>query len=341
MCGIIHVKRNGVPANKMVIKRYQKQKARGSDGFGFVELNGGIITGLVRATGEEEILLALEKSQAEEILFHHRTPTSTPNFEEATHPIVVKNKKLKYHYYVVHNGIIQNDTTMKTKHESEGYKYTTEIKKQFITSGKTYTTDMFNDSEALAIDFARAIENETELESIGSIALIALQVEKKTSKAVALYFGRNYGNPLKIEMQKEFVGISSESGKDIDADTLFRFDYSTGLLNSEEKDIGKLYTQQNAYGEVPLFGSWDYLTNTWKNAIYDKDYSDENYSQNFQDYDDDEIMIDDALLELEEALREAKRMNDYESIIEIEEDIEIIKAEAKDRAKKAPKRIGF
>ena len=268
MCGIIHVKRKqGILANKSVIKRYLKQKNRGTEGFGFIEIKNGLVVGGKRSEGEKEILKALEESTADEILFHHRMPTSTPNFIESTHPIVVKHKSLKYHYYVVHNGIISNDKDLKKLHVGEGFRYTTAIKEQWITKGNVYSNEIFNDSEALAIDIAKSIENKTAMESRGSIAVIALQVDKKTKEAVALYYGRNYGNPLKVELGKDLFGISSESGKDLKSDTLYRYDYITDEITKEEKDIGKYpyheYSRTDFDDGIPEFGHWDNNTGQW------------------------------------------------------------------------------
>ena len=268
MCGIIHVKRNdGLMASKLVAKRFEKQKSRGTDGFGYIEINNGLVGAEVRATTEKEIMEKLKASTADEILFHHRYPTSTPNFIESTHPIKVSHKDLKYDYYVVHNGIINNDETLKAEHENDRFSYTTEIVKLWKTSGQTYKDTMFNDSESVAIDFALSIENGTEMKSEGSIAIVVLQVGKKSRKAIALYFGHNVGSPLKLESNGNFFAISSESGKELKTNMLGKFDYKLGTFTETEKKIGKSYPQQyNGYG-------YDYDGYARDNSYDNKDFA--------------------------------------------------------------------
>lgn len=329
MCGIIHIKRKkGVMANKSVAKRYQKQKARGTEGFGFVELKEGVVIGVQRSEKEKDILELLSKSTADEILFHHRTPTSTPNFVESTHPIAVRHKKFKYNYYIVHNGIISNDDDLKAIHEKEDFVYNTSISKQWVTSGQTYESSMFNDSEAVAIDFAKSIETGEAMKSKGSIAIMALQVDKKTKKAIALYFGRNIGNPLKIENDKDFLGISSESGKDIPQDMLYCYTYETKEITEKAKDIGSLYSYYSkVHDEYPDYGHYDEATGTWIESKtkqsglgindisgYD-DYADD-------DYDEFDFDYDDMINNLEKKITDAYRLGDYDKMCELEEEKE-------------------
>lgn len=367
MCGIIHVKRSkGTPANKAVIKRYHKQKARGSEGFGFIEIKDGIVHAGKRSENEKDILEALEKSDADEIFFHHRTPTSTPNLIEATHPIVVKNKKLLYNYYVIHNGIIYNDDVLKREHEKQGFVYTTVIKKQFITKKNTYSSEMFNDSESLAIDFVLSLENNVAMKSEGSIAIMVLQVAKKTKKAIALYYGRNTGNPLKIEIQGKgkdtFLGISSESGKELSPNVLYRFDYSTGEITSDAKMIGNLseptykwngYNGYNGYagsyegsyddyGSLPpTYGYYSEKLGCWVNTAK-SGWDDNGYPTDF------EFDFDEAVQDLKDEIKDAKKYDDYDSVVALEAELEemedryeqlILDEQAK--AKKKQGKFGF
>ena len=376
MCGIIHIKRqNGISASKSVIKRYNKQKTRGTEGFGFIEIKNGVVLGGKRAEEEKDILKALEESTADEILFHHRTPTSTPNFIESTHPIIVKNKKFKYHYYIVHNGIISNDEDMKKSHNKDNFVYTTAIKKQWITKGNTYTSEIWNDSEALAIDFAKSIENNTPMESKGSIAVVALQVDKKTKKAIALYYGRNSGNPLKVENGKDLFGVSSESGKELKANTLYRFDYAKNEITEEKKEIGHhfiSYTGYNGYydgdfeGEdYPAYGHWDETTGQWKNTrrpsfgcgVNYADYEgyDGYYTGSELENDDDhEYEWDEMVDDLEERIAKAHKAGDYDEAFKLEGELDAmeihfqeLKAESRREAKKnkeagaKARRLGF
>lgn len=245
MCGIIWVKRKDEKdARKNVLKRYLAQKSRGTKGYGFVTINDGVIGDWWQAQEEDQMRLGMEKIMSNDILFHHRTPTSTPNVFEATHPILVFNDKLKYNYYVVHNGIISNADTVKEKYEKEGYIFTTKVKTvektEYITATRTYPSkekinEEYNDSESFAIDIANVIENgKDEIDCMGSIAFMALQVEKGTGKVLKMYFGRNYRNPLKLDNGKDLLTITSEGrGIDVDPNRLWSYDYATAEITNE------------------------------------------------------------------------------------------------------------
>ncbi len=248
MCGIIHCKKTDPShkANKTIKKRYYSQKSRGTEGFGFVEIKNGVVIDVYRSETEAGIMKALDKSTADEILFHHRYPTSTPNFVEATHPIKVSHDSFLYDYYVVHNGIITNDERLREKHIKNGFVYTTEIVKAYITRKSTYSESaVWNDSEAMAIDFALSIENKKDMECVGSIALVALQVDKVTNKVIKLFWGRNNGNPLCMEDSKEMLCLSSQTGESIKDDLLFSYDYEKNELTSDKKDIGEYFGYRN------------------------------------------------------------------------------------------------
>lgn len=241
MCGIAYVKRkDNKPARKMTLKRYRLQKTRGQQGYGYVSAKDNVIVNIGRSEDEEGIEKIMKDDVANEILFHHRFPTSTPNFIEATHPIRVNNSTLKYEYYVVHNGIIHNDEFLKEAHEKLGFLYTTEIKKKWITRDTIYTSNYFNDSEALAVEIALVLEGKKEkIEARGSIAFIAYRVNIKDQKLEGVYYGRNFGNPLIVNDKDDFITITSEgSGSPVIADTLCRLDPVTNIITEKKLDIG-------------------------------------------------------------------------------------------------------
>ena len=329
MCGIVHVKRKtGTPAKNSVIKRYKKQKSRGSEGFGFVQIIDGKVKLGGRAEDEKEILEMLEKSDASEILFHHRTPTSTPNIVEATHPIIVKNKKLKYNYYVVHNGIIYNDIELRDEHIKEGFKYTTDIEKKYITRGQVYTENMFNDSEAVAIDFVKCIESGEEMKARGSMALIALQFEKTTKKAIALFFARNVDNPLCIEKHPDFMAITSENGKSIMPNCLYRLDYETDLISEKYMRIGFLNYVTGGYYNSNT-GNYVHGTSSQYGLRDDDDYGQgawdsDGYARPIKSQDElqDEFRYawDDMMQDLRDKIAEAKKAENWDEVNELEEE---------------------
>lgn len=241
MCGLIFVARNdGISANGMVAKRYNNQKSRGSEGFGYVSIKQGKLADYQRSETAKEIESVLTKDTSSAILFHHRMPTSTINHKDASHPILVSRKEWTHDYYVAHNGIISNSDEMKLQHEAQGFKYTTEIVKKTFTLTAWWRNESFNDSEALAVELAKAIETGMDNITIdGSIAVLVLQVEKESKNAV-LFYGRNGGNPLVVERAKNFLAVKSEgSGESIVVDMLYSINLTTGAEAVKPFEFGK------------------------------------------------------------------------------------------------------
>ncbi len=147
MCGIIYYKSLlDKTMNRQVLRHYFKQKQRGSDGFGFVGISKKKLF-LFRATTVHGIKSYLNKYPLSEILFHHRLPTSTANPLRTTHPIIVSQPIYQHNYYLLHNGIIANASSLKAKHEQLGIKYVTAQQNERRRFQNSYE---FNDSEALA-----------------------------------------------------------------------------------------------------------------------------------------------------------------------------------------------
>jgi len=212
MCGIIFVmKRDGSLAKKMVWKRYLDQKTRGQQGFGFVGIRDNKVIEYHRKKDEKEIEELLKDSEADTILFHHRYPTSTGNFEAAAHPIKVSHSSLTYDYYFAHNGIITNDDDVKKHHDTLGIPYSTQITYKTITAIEKDLSYKFNDSEALAIELALYLENKIEtVRAHGSIAVVGIRVHKETQMVESYLYGRNYSNPLKVNNNAAFISVASE-----------------------------------------------------------------------------------------------------------------------------------
>lgn len=244
MCGIIKAKVKKGGAKQEILAMYKNQKHRGTEGFGYITIENGKLTGLKRSEDEKTILEMLKKETANEILFHHRFPTSTPNFEEATHPIVVSNDILEYDYYTVHNGVISNPEKLKVNHNKLGFVYSTAMKKQYVTKGNTYDYETeWNDSESFAIDLALYLEGkQEELDSLGRIAFISYKVDKKTKEVINVYYGRNHKNPLMIYKGNKFESMSSENkkggAKNLTPHVIHCLDYKTGKTTIEDITIG-------------------------------------------------------------------------------------------------------
>lgn len=227
------MRKDNKPAQKQVWKRYKAQKDRGSEGFGYIGIKqSGRATVAERFMFEHGVEEKIKGTTLSTILFHHRYPTSTPNLPEASHPLKVSHTELKYDYYIVHNGVIQNDDTLKTKHEKLGYTYLTELTEQYKTKDGYvyYNGSVWNDSEAFAIELARNIEGKSDkVEATGSIAYIAMQLDKATRQVIALYYGTNGGNPLTIDDTKEFLCIASEGGKAVNDHMCYRLEWPSGI----------------------------------------------------------------------------------------------------------------
>lgn len=247
----------------MAQKRYRAQKTRGTQGFGYVAVDDGYIVNFTRSAGEKEIMESIQKESANEIMFHHRYPTSTPNYAEAAHPILVRHDSLKYDYYVIHNGIISNDDDLREKHFKDGFTYSTEITQNYCHGTKVLETiSVFNDSEALAIELARDIDSgkHAGLEHVrGSIAFICLQADKTTGKTIKLMCGRNYGSPLKVDkVVGHYLALTSEGkGQEIAENHLFTYEYGNQAADSipykigtqyYSRDYSKNYTQSYSHG---------------------------------------------------------------------------------------------
>lgn len=243
MCGICYVKRvDGKSARKMVEKRYKLQKSRGTEGFGYVAIDDNFIVNYVRCRTEKGILKKLEAESANEIMFHHRFPTSTPNFRQCAHPIKVSNPKLMYDYYLIHNGVIFNDDVLKEKHEKEGFVYNTQVVNRWFNGTEVIEEESkYNDSESLAIELAQDLDKDAKgIDVRGTVAFIMLQVDKATKETVKLFFARNYGSPLVYDIDEgHYVAITSEGkGKIVLPNVLHSFDYRTNAVETKDYPVG-------------------------------------------------------------------------------------------------------
>ena len=212
MCGILGAinfdENKAKAANNDILNMFQDQRTRGTEGFGIVMIQANGDYAIKRSTNEIKAVVDLYMEEAAMIFMHHRAPTSTENKINQTHPILVDNKLLEFKYLVIHNGIIHNDNRIKLEHEKEGFVYTTECMEG--------TVKKFNDSETLAIEVAKFIENKTkEIAATGSASFIALQIVKETNKVDKVFFGRKIcalrtvfkAKPLPVELQVNIPGL--------------------------------------------------------------------------------------------------------------------------------------
>jgi predicted glutamine amidotransferase len=285
MCGLIYVRRtDGGSAAETVEAAYKQQKSRGTRGFGYVAI--GQTVEVKRAESESVILKQLKTEKSSEVLFHHREPTSTPNYVDITHPIRVEHESLGYTYYLIHNGIISNDTERKAEHEKKGFAYSTTVKIEHRTRNHTYTAEQFNDSEALAIDFARYAEGKAKtIQARGSIAFICLQVEKLSGRPLALYAARNNSSPLRTYENESIFALISEGGsKSLPVNTLWRYDYASGRMTEsplilpdiERQSFDRFYPDTYSSGyDWNYYDDMDYCEGDWEECAEELRHIDE------------------------------------------------------------------
>lgn len=245
MCGIIFETSSRRNVNEEISEMYEDQKHRGDEGFGLVKINAKRDFDLYRCEIESIFINKLFSKDSKTILVHHRTPTSTDNEREQTHPMIIDDQRLKYEYMIVHNGIISNKDECREKFEKDGWEFKTAVDEK-----------KFNDSEAFAIDLAMHLEGKwKDWTARGSIAFVALQVERETQKVEKVLFGRNT-NPLNLYFAKSKKAItnlvvSSEGpGEEIDADMLYTLDLVSMKLKMAEFKIGGTYVYNRAYGSM-------------------------------------------------------------------------------------------
>lgn len=265
MCGIVYSKSLiGKPVNNVIKHLYNNQKNRGRDGFGFYSPEFNRLT---HSPKEGRIMNLLRRNKkATEILFHHRMPTSTINVRNACHPFSTKDV-FQNNYIIVHNGVLYNEDSLKKEHEALGIKYVSEMR-----------DGSYNDSEALAYDIARYLEGHVDkISAQGSIAFIAIKNDKDGNPA-GVYFGRNSGNPLIMNLTDRMFNLSSQGkGTLIDPNTMYYYDYKEGKLSNQ----ACVFPLSSYYGNYQGYGSGY----GWQ----DDDYMYQRpTSQNTQDYFDAE-----------------------------------------------------
>ncbi len=268
--------------NEEVVNQFEEQHGRGTQGFGIIDINKDGSYTVHRATEGAKFMFDLHKQESSCMIVHHRTPTSSPNYLNQTHPILVDNGSLTHKYLVIHNGCINNSTELKKKHEELGFVYTTADLFTDKYSPKGF--EKYNDSESLAIEAARFIEKQTErIGAYGSAAFIAVQIDKAQDKVIKIFFGRNEGNPLNMSFSNGKLRLSSEGeGENIKEFMLYSWDFK-----------GKIQKKKLPFAIAPVyqpigFQAKDYCsTNRNKANGYASPYPMGAYNEDFDDpYDD-------------------------------------------------------
>lgn len=167
---------------------------------------------------------------------------------------------------MVHNGVINNSKEVREKHQKLDKPITYQ---SVLENGK------FNDSEALLWDLALTLEGkQEELTVYGGIAFICIKLENNVP--TTLYFGKNYGRPLKMKRDDTGMYLSSEGeGNDIDVSKLYTYDYKTRKLEDKyfkvpSYSFGCVRSFSYSYGSSKTTNSH---TNHVKNACSMPSYS--------------------------------------------------------------------
>jgi len=294
MCGIIYAKNltDNHPVNSLIKILYENQKERGQLGFGFVGLNAEQI-GTYRATDEKGIMKYLNECQYDEIIFHHRFPTSTQNSLKGTHPFVIEIDDKRY--YFVHNGIIQNANELRERHSKEGIAYASEEGADF------------NDSEALAWDFCLRLNNkQAKVEAVGSVAFVCLEIDRKTRRAEKLYFYRNDEAQLKIYKDETLLLLATEGNyASVEKSWLYFWDY-------QERQIRKCRFLDIQCPDIFSFSQYDYNYSGYLDEGLETEddimalEQERDYLVSIGEYVRAEA-IDDEIEDLKDRLKEAKR----------------------------------
>lgn len=253
----------------------EDQLDRGNKGFGAIYIDNKGKFKIIRACHQTKTLIDNHFNPSQMVIMHHRWPTSSDNQISQTHPIIIDNGSLKHGYLIIHNGVIRNDKELKTQHEKDGFKYTTDDQED----------KRFNDSECLAIEVAKFIEGQTKIIGIiGSCAFIAAQFNKKTKTITKIFYGRDNTNPLKLAKNRSILYLTSASkGENIKPNTLYSFNIKNFTISKNKLEFAKATPETIT---VTGFKNEDDTTLDWR----DKTTTERHYTTLKDDLSDD---IDD------------------------------------------------
>lgn len=229
-------------------EQFEKQKARGVEGFGLFDGQHIFKTPKLK---KMRGYMRNKKRQNDFIMFHHRWPTSTVNVRRAAHPFSTGDYFGDTKYVLVHNGHVSNSSTLKKTHEELGIAYTSQLQ-----------DGTFNDSESLLWDVAMTLEGRQDsLKAYGGIAFVAAKLVD--NEVTHLYFARNYGRPLNMLRNDEGIMLSSEGeGEPIAKNTLYTYNYKLDRLthrhfsvHSYDPDYKPTYTTYKSAGSIPMYSS--------------------------------------------------------------------------------------
>lgn len=260
MCGIIGHLGRGVGttsarARQYVVDQFEDQKSRGISGFGVVEIRDDGSVGVLRATEPVKMMIDLYTSKTRHLFLHHRSPTSSKNTLDQTHPIEVEHEELRYKWLVMHNGTISNASELKKKHEDLGYVYLTTYKEKY----SNYESEKFNDTESFAIEIARYLEGITkELACTGGFTFIAISTDKDNLVQKVYAGGNGYGGISLFQDTRSFCLASEEKyGEEVKKDEATVF---TARYTGNPKTLAGFDLQKEVISlkQAPIKSPYDY-----------------------------------------------------------------------------------
>lgn len=271
MCGIICAfNAKGEATSKWVREQLQNQLSRGKEGFGVINFDPTTEIEIERSCEITGILVPMMMNESNGVFLHHRMPTSSDNRIGQTHPIKCTDESFKYDWYVMHNGVIQNDDEVREEHMEMGFRYGTDHESYSTYARKNMTK--FNDSECVAWEVAIIGEASDKLKKKGELVLrtegnnafMALKVDKKTQKAVGLLWGRNDGNPLNFHKggNDEFYWSSTGIGQEVEANKMFEMDLKTRKISSFDLEIPEWVRPTYSYNATTKVCKKDKCFNT-------------------------------------------------------------------------------
>lgn len=262
--------------NETILTRFENQRSRGTTSFGYYLPTTDRLTHNVK---ESRIKALLQKTDNDEVLFHHRYSTSTIDVRNACHPFSTK-KYFEYQYIGVHNGVLKNEKELRKEHAKIGIEYVS-----------VQENDTFNDSESLIYDLAQYLEGQIDKpRSKGRIAFVLIKRDLN-GKPLTLFFAHNTGSPLVMKKTQFSLTVSSTGeGDAVPVNMLHQWDYETKELRTSPISLDLGYSTYTAPGTytVPRGGSstavapksissdkvyttWDDFANDFQNGLYNKE----------------------------------------------------------------------
>jgi len=249
MCGIVGAvaERNVTP---ILLEGLRRLEYRGYDSAGIAVIDGGTCIDRVRRVGKvKELISALENSplKGNTGVAHTRWATHGEPSESNAHPHICND-----HVAVVHNGIIENHSILRSQQKSAGFKFTSETDTEVAVHQVEYYLKQGN-------DLLRAVEKAV-LDFEGAYALGVVSVSEPgrlvaTRSGSPLVIGIGLGEHFiasdasaLLPVTQRFIYLEEGDIADIHADTLIIFD-KNGVVVEREVHESELSAEATGKGE--------------------------------------------------------------------------------------------